>query len=88
MAVQVELLKILVQKFTEADCPSEIAKFSMIYRGLFNAALLLDREQKPDAFELFNQGLSIIKLNNNNYPSQEITWMSITAFNYSIHMHR
>jgi hypothetical protein len=88
LAVHIELLKILVQKFTEADCPPDIAKFSMIYRGLFNAALLLDQEQRPDAFELFNQGLTIIKVSGNNYPSQEITWMSITAFNYSIHMHR
>jgi len=68
-----------------ASAKFDINRFSIIYRGLSNAALLEDRSS---AVVYFREAVSIVKQSFGKYPTDEIVWLCAAAHNTALDLYK
>jgi hypothetical protein len=86
-SVPISVHKVVLERLIETELNGShtgsvnLTYFAMLYRGLLNAALLVDAKE---AVELGKQAVSIVKLSFGSYPAEELVWLCTTAYNVAL----
>lgn len=77
-----ELLQIMAQKVISCDEKLDLITFSFIYRGMAIFALSINNGR--DGFDYFKQALAIIRAHSQDYPKEEVCWLSVASYNQAL----